>query len=213
MTDSGTETLRRELLEEAAGLDVLEGAAPLSAADELRLDPVYVSARLASEQVMASLAMRLPLASPRPELKDRLMASVENAKDQEQGKPARGSFSGRPEGSFDVILGVTGVRTHDAAWKQAPQPGIEYKDISYDADRGFSTRLVRFAAGARYPNHRHGGTEEIFVLEGKVEVNGFLLQAGDYCRSEAGTAEIGTYTECGALAIVVSSDLDEITAS
>ena len=210
VNDSRTDTSRAALLEDAAILDALEGATPLSAADELRLDPIYVSARLASDQLAASLAFGLPLVSPRLELKERLMANLQAAGPD---APASPSISPRFAGSFDVIPGVTGVRTADADWKQAPIPGIQYKDISYDAARGFATRLVRFAPGVRYPNHRHGGTEEIFVLEGKVEVNGFLLQAGDYCRSEAGTAEAGTYTELGALAIVVSSDLDEVTAS
>jgi anti-sigma factor ChrR (cupin superfamily) len=72
---------------------------------------------------------------------------------------------------------------------------------------------VRFEPGVRYPKHRHGGTEEIFLLEGKVWVNGTLLQAGDYCRSEAGTEEIGTYSETAAMAIVISSDMDEISTS
>lgn len=73
-----------------------------------------------------------------------------------------------------------------------------------------TTRLVRFAPGLRYPTHRHGGTEELFVLSGSVVVNGLVLRAGDYCRSEAGTEERGSYSDEGATAIIISSDADEI---
>ena len=91
-------------------------------------------------------------------------------------------------------------------------PLTEYKLVAYDAERRATTSLVRFAPGMRYPPHRHGGTEEIFVLEGSVLVNGVLLKAGDYCRSEAGTDETGTISHEGAMAIVVSSDFDEIAS-
>ncbi|MEO6323203.1 MAG: cupin domain-containing protein [Thermoanaerobaculia bacterium] len=219
MTDTRNDAQRHERLQDAAAHDVIEGTAPLSDADVLRLDPAYVAARLALEELAASLALAAPLSSPPAHLKDRLMAHLaKQAASQKEAAPQKDNspdspFTRRPDGSFDVMAGVTGVRTSTAPWKQAPVPGIEYKEISYDSERGYSTRLVRFGPGVRYPTHRHGGTEEIFVLEGKVEVNGILLQAGDYCRSEAGTEETGTYTELGALAIVVSSDLDEVTAS
>ncbi len=118
----------------------------------------------------------------------------------------------RPEGFFEVHPGVTGVRTSTASWLSSPIPGIEYKLVARDPERGTRTQLVRFAAGARYPRHRHAGTEEIFLLEGSVEVNGVLLLAGDYCRSEPGTEEFGTRSETGGLALIVSSERDEIVA-
>jgi len=49
------------------------------------------------------------------------------------------------------------------------------------------------------------------MLTGTLWVNGVLLKAGDYCRSEPGTDESGTYSDEGATAIVISSDKDEVS--
>jgi anti-sigma factor ChrR (cupin superfamily) len=149
------------------------------------------------DALIASIAGTVPAVEPRPSVRERLLAAAR---------------AERPEGFFAVRLGITGVRTSSAAWLPSPIPGIEYKLVARDADRGMSTRLVRFAAGARYPKHRHAGVEEIFLLEGSVQVNGTLLRAGDYCRSEPGTEESGTWSETGGLALIVSSDRDEIVA-
>jgi len=149
------------------------------------------------EGLIASLARTVPAIDPRPGVRDRLLAAAR---------------AERPEGFFTVRLGVTGVRTSTASWLPSPIPGIEYKLVARDPERGTHTRLVRFAAGARYPKHRHAGVEEIFLLEGSVQVNGILLRAGDYCRSEPGTEEHGTWSETGGLALIVSSERDEIVA-
>ena len=151
--------------------------------------------------ILEALVLSVPPVSPRPEVRRELLAKI--------AAEPRGET---PEGFFAVRPGVTGVRTAAAAWIPSPIPGIEYKLISRDADRGMRTQLVRFAAGARYPRHRHAGTEEIFLIEGTVSVNGVLLHAGDYCRSDPGTEEIGTYSETGGLALIISSERDEVGA-
>ncbi len=115
-----------------------------------------------------------------------------------------------PEGFFPVRPGVSGVHSLDARWLPTPISGIEHKLLARDESRGYTTRLLRFAPGTRYPAHRHAGTEEIFVLEGSLTINGLLLSAGDYCRSEPGTEEADTFSEAGGMAIVISSDHDEI---
>lgn len=152
------------------------------------------------EAVWEALALSVPGVEPRPSVRERLLARVR----------AEANPSPPPEGFFRIRPGVTGVRTSTAAWTASPIPGIEYKRIARDPERGTQTQLVRFAPGARYPRHRHAGTEEIFLLEGTVQVNGVLLRAGDYCRSDPGTEELGTYSETGGLALIVSSERDEI---
>jgi hypothetical protein len=117
-----------------------------------------------------------------------------------------------PAGFFAVGPGVAGVRSALARWTPTRLPGIEEKFLAHDDARGFTTRLLRFAPGTRYPNHRHAGTEEIFVLEGSLTINGLLLSAGDYCRSDPGTEEMETFSETGGMAIVISCDRDEIQA-
>lgn len=195
---------REDVLVEAAAVDALEGREPLPAELRHLLDERYVTARAAFEAALGELPIAAPDAAPPHALKARLMARVAES-------VSRAPAPERPAGAFDVIPGVSGVRTASAPWLAAPLPGIEFKLVNHDEERGYTTRLVRFAPGVRYPKHRHGGTEEIFVLEGSVWVNGTLLQAGDYCRSDEGTGEDGTFTESGATAIVISSDRDEIS--
>jgi quercetin dioxygenase-like cupin family protein len=152
----------------------------------------------AEDAVLEALVLSVPPIAPRPHVRRELLARI-------AAEPREA-----PEGFFTVKPGVTGVRTSTAAWIASPIPGIEYKLIARDAGSGMRTQLVRFAAGARYPRHRHAGTEEIFLLEGSVRVNGVELRAGDYCRSEPGTEEIGTYSETGGLALIVSSERDDV---
>jgi mannose-6-phosphate isomerase-like protein (cupin superfamily) len=152
--------------------------------------------------VLEALVLSVPPVSPRPEARRELLAKI-----AAEPRPETS-----PEGFFAVGPGVTGVRTSAAAWIASPMPAIEYKLISRTAESGMRTQLVRFAAGARYPRHRHAGTEEIFLIEGSVSVNGIVLHAGDYCRSDPGTEEIGTYSETGGLALIISSERDEVGA-
>ena len=147
-----------------------------------------------------ALAFAVDPIDPPPELKSRLLSRL------------AGPGRARPAGHFDVRPGVSGVHSARARWIPTPLPGIEEKFLAHDDDRGFTTRLLRFAPGTRYPRHRHAGTEEIFVLEGSLTINGQLLSAGDYCRSEAGTEELDTFSDEGGMAIVISSDRDEIRA-
>ena len=47
--------------------------------------------------------------------------------------------------------------------------------------------LVRAEAQAEYPAHRHGGVEEIMMMEGELEMGDRILNVGDYIRSEPGS--------------------------
>ena len=61
----------------------------------------------------------------------------------------------------------TVVRGDEAAWRALPTPGV-------------STFLLRFAAGAHFPAHNHPGGEQVFVLEGDLQIGRERLRAGDY---------------------------------
>jgi anti-sigma factor ChrR (cupin superfamily) len=60
--------------------------------------------------------------------------------------------------------------------------------------------------GSQYPDHSHSFVEEIFVLEGSLSVGGQVLRAGDYCRSEPGTADQGLFTTEGVVFLVALSE-------
>ena len=65
--------------------------------------------------------------------------------------------------------------------------GIYVKALRFDGQAGRApTFLLKFDAGASYPNHNHPGGEEVFVLEGEVRFGPNQLGAGDYLYTPPG---------------------------
>lgn len=140
-------------------------------------------------------------ATPPPHLKKRILDRIAS---EEPVRPAP-----LPPGACAVLPGVTAVLVADTEWIPTSLPGLDTKLLHRDDARGYTTRLLRFAPGSTYPAHRHGATEEVFIVAGSVVLNGVTLRAGDYCRSEAGTTETAAFSAEGGTAIIVSSDADE----
>jgi quercetin dioxygenase-like cupin family protein len=202
VTDERRDADRSRLLEELAAVESLEGR-PLPEGEELlKLDREWVALRRRFDDAFAAIGLAATVAPP-PSLKARVLAGLEGA----EAPPIL------PPGGRFVAPGIAAVIVADAPWVVSPIPGIEYKLLHRDDDRRATTRLLRFSAGAKYPSHRHGGVEEVFVLDGTVTLNGILLRPGDYCRAEAGTAEPTAFSETGGMAIIVSSDLDAFDAA
>jgi len=176
-----------DALIEAAAVDAVEGRSPSNASD-----PAYVEARASFDAGV--LALAFAAATPAPaSLRDRVLA----------GLP-------RP-GSADAIVyprpGVTLVHSTVTAWKEGPLPGIHIKKIHRDEKRRTQSFLLRMEPGSQYPDHGHSFIEEIYVIEGSFSVEGQVLRAGDYCRSEPGTADHGIVSSEGALFLVSLSEL------
>ena len=106
--------------------------------------------------------------------------------------------------------GLRFVRHQHGGWQPGVLPGIELKVLLADDTRGRATLLVRMAAGAVYPNHRHRDVEEIYLLEGDMLVNGVLMRAGDYCSAAAETVHDGIRSLKACLFIVSASTSDEL---
>jgi quercetin dioxygenase-like cupin family protein len=101
------------------------------------------------------------------------------------------------------------VRSAGIPREQGAIRGVQFKLLYRDTDRACSTKVVRLAPGTIYPSHRHGGVEELFVLEGDALVSGVMMGVGDYCRAEPGTVHTDISTSAGVLFFSVSSDRDE----
>ena len=87
-----------------------------------------------------------------------------------------------------IPLVETGVKTD----------GISVKALRFDEVAGRApTFLLKFAAGAAYPEHRHPAGEEAFVLEGEVHFGVRHLKAGDYLYTPpGGTHSVHSETGC-----------------
>ena len=73
----------------------------------------------------------------------------------------------------------------DREWQPTGHDGIERCLFRNNEDGGRSS-VVRLEAGARFPAHRHLGTEGVVVLEGEVEIGGTPMRAGDYLFTATG---------------------------
>jgi putative transcriptional regulator len=70
-------------------------------------------------------------------------------------------------------------RARDArAWSRSLLPGLRTFELALDQSEGRG-RLLRFSPGARFPRHRHRGTEQLLVLEGAFADADGEVRAGD----------------------------------
>ena len=82
--------------------------------------------------------------------------------------------------------------------------GIWVKALRFDeANKRAPTFLLKFEAGAAYPEHRHPAGEEAFVLEGEVRFGVRHLREGDYLYTPpGGIHSVDSETGCVVLFIV-----------
>jgi anti-sigma factor ChrR (cupin superfamily) len=182
-------------IRERAALYALGALSP----DEARAFEADVAGDAACESELAAfravadhLAYAAPPHAPPPGLRARVLASI--AGDE------------IPVVDQD---GVRFVRSDRLGWQAGPLPGLEVKRLFVDEEGGRRTTLVRMAPGAIIPAHRHGGVEEIYLLEGEVMMSGVLMRAGDYCRADADTVHADTRTQNGCLFLVTASMYDQ----
>ena len=98
-------------------------------------------------------------------------------------------------------------RRAQAEWEEAA-PGISVKLLATDAENHRVTMLVRLAPGTDYPPHRHGGLEELHLLDGELMIDDRKLHPGDYSRAEAGSVDRRVWSETGCTCVLMTSPKD-----
>jgi quercetin dioxygenase-like cupin family protein len=107
------------------------------------------------------------------------------------------------------------VRNDQTAWKQLIEEGVNtegvfVKALRFDAaTQRAPTILLKFEAGASYPNHNHPAGEEIFVLEGEVRFGADHLHAGDYLYTAPGETH-SAFSQTGCVVLFVVPEEVEI---
>jgi anti-sigma factor ChrR (cupin superfamily) len=101
------------------------------------------------------------------------------------------------------------VQSTVTEWKPLTEEGVNTAGIYVKILRFDSigqrppTFLLKFDAGASYPNHRHPGGEEVFVLEGEVRFGPHHLKKGDYLYTAPGdTHSVFSKSGCEMLFVV-----------
>ena len=72
-------------------------------------------------------------------------------------------------------------------WEKTRFAGVEAKTLLVDRETGVVTSLMRFAPGARLPDHEHMRIEQTYVLEGSLVCGEGECKAGDFVWRPAGS--------------------------
>lgn len=99
--------------------------------------------------------------------------------------------------AVDGSLTPQAVRSQSVEWQPYEIPGVYLGMLHLDQDKREMSALIRAEAGVHYPLHRHIKDEEIFMLQGTLEIAGKIYHQGDYIRSAAGSVHsLSTVEEC-----------------
>lgn len=88
--------------------------------------------------------------------------------------------------------------------KSTVAEGVEVKDLG--KANGREMQMVRFAPGASFPVHVHGGPEFVYLLEGEAFQQGQKLLPGWAAVAAAGTSDEAFYSETGCMFLLVYSE-------
>lgn len=95
------------------------------------------------------------------------------------------------------------VRAEEDRWRPFPAPGVRWKKLGSDRERGTLTLLLEVAPGAAVPSHGHHGSEECFVVAGSCRIGSLALAKGDFHRVERGARHGTVRTEEGCTLLLV----------
>jgi anti-sigma factor ChrR (cupin superfamily) len=80
------------------------------------------------------------------------------------------------------------IRFQDIKWQKHSVPGVEICIFYTDSLSKRVSGALKAAPGMHYPLHQHAGVEEIYMLSGDLRIGSEVYGAGDYIRSQPGSA-------------------------
>lgn len=104
---------------------------------------------------------------------------------------------------------VFALRSQELQWFPLYSTGMEFAVLHSDPIERMRSVVVRSGAGLSYPRHRHDRPEEIYMLEGKLAIEGETYSAGDYIRSTPGSVHTSMFTVTACMFLVRASMDDE----
>jgi hypothetical protein len=105
------------------------------------------------------------------------------------------------------------VRSNQLNWVKTPIPKVKIALLHSDEATREKVGLLRAEADMIYPRHRHGGTEEIYMLSGDLTLEGITYYSGDYIRSAPGSNHGEAYSQGGCMFFFRSSLDDDYSAA
>ncbi|MCC3606589.1 MAG: cupin domain-containing protein [Microcoleus sp. PH2017_29_MFU_D_A] len=175
-------------------LDTLDESERRVLAEKLQASPELQSELAAFETAISAIAYTAPAVPVAPDLKNRLFQRL--AELPMVTPPA--------ENNPPSLI----VRSQNVKWRPYSVPGISIGKLYLDKKKREITCLMRLEPGVTFPLHRHADSEEVFVLEGDLTVEGEVCYQGDYIRSVPGSIH-SPVTEGGCLLLIKSSTNNE----
>jgi anti-sigma factor ChrR (cupin superfamily) len=84
---------------------------------------------------------------------------------------------------------VVVIESQKQQWQDSPAVGVQRIPLEREAaESGHVSSIVKYAAGSKFPSHKHPKGEEIFVLEGIFSDENGDYPAGSYLRNPPGSS-------------------------
>lgn len=186
-------------------LDTIDESESRTLEGKLQESPELESELDAFEAAVSAIAYTAPLVPVAPNLKHRLLQRI--AELSEASPTPTEEVNSKPiipaadaENNTPSVI----VRSQNVKWRKYLVSGISFANLYVDREKREFTCLMRLEAGVKFPLHRHGGVEEVFMLEGDLEVEGEVCYPGDYIRSFPDSIH-GPVSHNGCLLLVKSS--------
>lgn len=106
------------------------------------------------------------------------------------------------------------ITPNDYQWSASPMVGVDRMMLDRIGDEvARATSIVRYQPNSEFPEHHHGGGEEILVLEGEFADEHGRYAAGTYIRNPIGTAHAPKVGDKGATIFVKLHQFDAADTS
>lgn len=195
--------LVEEWLEQLSSTDHSQmGGRPQAAGD---VDPHLVLQT--REALVAFAATSAPPVRPARELRDRILASLEDGNRFQAHVDRLSVFLDLPpERVRDLLRMATTVGADAPGWRDTGLPGLLVLPFRGGPNiAGAQAQLLHLNPGFEFPAHRHGGPEWGYVLQGLLlEDSGHQFATGDVVHQRSGSRHCFTVTsDCPALLFVL----------
>ena len=181
-------------------LDALDESESRALTEKLRASPELQSEVAAFEAAIATIAYTAPPVPVAPHLKNRLFQRIAELPPTAESVNSTPIVTSPTENNTPSLI----VRSNDVKWKSYGVPGVSFGKLYIDKKKREITCLMRLEPGVTFPLHRHAASEEVFVLEGDLIVEGEICHQGDYIRSVPGSTH-SPLTQGGCLLLMKTS--------
>jgi len=182
-------------------LDILDESERGAFAEKLKESAELTSELAALESTIAAIAYTAPPVPVTPDLKNRLFQRIaELSPTPAASANLKPIVTSPTENNVPSLI----VRSNDVKWKSYGVPGVSFGKLYIDKKKREITCLMRLEPGVTFPLHRHAASEEVFVLEGDLIVEGEICHQGDYIRSVPGSIH-SSLTQGGCMLLMKTS--------